>query len=113
MSFARAIQVSVTHVAVGLSVGALIEGVLPAKEDGASLKQQIFEAVVQLGLNGAALVALTTFLQSNDPTFGIPFSMALWEAQPELKERIRLLSDVAKAQALSAVQQMALWPSMA
>lgn len=76
MSDARAIQISITHVAVGLSVGALIRSVFPAKEDGACLKPQIFEVAVQVGLSGAALAALASTLQSHDPTYGIAFSMA-------------------------------------
>ena len=107
MSLSRAIQVSITHVAVGLSVGALIESVLPAREDGACLKQQIFETVVQVGLNGAALAALGSLLQSNDPTYGIPFAMALFEAQPELKARVHSLGDEAKALAQASVQRTA------
>ena len=113
MTTARAIQNAITHVAVGLSAGALIESVLPAKEDGACLKQQIFEAVVQVGLNGAALAALGAFLQRDDPTYGIPFSMALWQAQPELKARIRLLSDAVKAAALATVQRTTQYTPMA
>lgn len=105
MSTARGIQVSITHVALGILVGSAIEGLLPTPNDGASLQQQIFEALVQVGLNGAALTLVPGVLRSDDPTFGIPFSMALFEAQPELLGRIRSLGVVAKGQVSRLVQQ--------
>lgn len=105
MSTARAIQVSITHVALGIIVGSAIEGLLPKSNADASLQQQLFEALVQVGLNGAALSLVATGLRNDDPTFGIPFSMALFEAQPELAERIRSLASVAKGQVSRVVQQ--------
>lgn len=105
MSTARAIQVSITHVALGIVVGSVIEGVLPSPTDGASLQQQLFETLVQVGLNGAALSVMATYLRNDDPTFGIPFSASLFEAQPALGVRIRSLAAVAKAQVSQAVQR--------
>ena len=105
MSTARGIQVSVTHVALGIAVGSAIEGLLPKSNDAASLQQQLFEALVQVGLNGAALSLVASVLKNDDPTFGIPFSMALFEAQPELGQRVRSLAAVAKGQVARAVQQ--------
>lgn len=105
MSTARAIQVSITHVGLGVAVGSLIEGVLPHPTDGASLQQQLFETLVQVGLNGAAISVVSSYLRNDDPTFGIPFSAALFEAQPALGVRIRSLAVVAKAQVAQAVQQ--------
>ena len=105
MSTARAIQVSITHVGLGVAVGSLIEGVLPHPTDGASLQQQLFETLVQVGLNGAAISVVSSYLRNDDPTFGIPFSMALFEAQPELKARFRSLAAVAKTQVVQVVQQ--------
>ena len=107
MATARSIQVSVVHTFLGIAVGAAIEGLLPKHLDGASLQQQLFEAVVQVGLNGAALSIVATSLRNDDPTFGIPFSMALFEAQPELAARIRSLAAVAKGQVSQAVQRTA------
>ena len=104
-STARAIQVSITHVAIGVAVGSLIEGVLPPPSDGVSLQQAVFEAVVQVGLNGAALASMSTFLRRDDPTFGIPFGAALFEAQPGLAARIRTLAAAAKGQVSQAVQR--------
>lgn len=105
MSTARAIQVSISHVGLGIAVGSLIEGVLPSPNDGASLQQQLFEALVQVGLNGAALSVISSYLRNDDPTFGIPFSAALFEAQPALGVRIRSLAVVAKGQVSQAVQR--------
>jgi len=105
MTTAQSIQVSVTHVALGITVGSVIEGLLPRLNEGASLQQQLFEALVQVGLNGAALSLVSTYLRNGDPTFGIPFSMALFESQPELGARIRSLAVVAKDQVARAVQQ--------
>lgn len=107
MSTAKAIQVSITHVALGVSVGSVIEGLLPKFSDTSSLQQQLFEVLVQVGLNGAALSSVSSFLRNDDPTFGIPFSMALFEAQPELGVRIRSLSAVAKEMVVQSVQQKA------
>jgi len=105
MSTARAIQVSITHVALGIGVGSTIEGLLPKYSETSSLQQQLFEVLVQVGLNGAALSSVASFLRNDDPTFGIPFSMALFEAQPELAVRIRSLSAAAKAMVVQSVQQ--------
>ena len=101
----RSIQVSISHVVLGVSIGSLIESLLPREPDNASVKQKVFEAVVQVGLNGAALSLVSSFLQNDDPTFGIPFSMALFEAQPELGARIRSLGAVIKDQVSQLVQQ--------
>ncbi len=101
----RSIQVSITHVALGVAVGSAIEGVLPRHSDGCSHLQCVFEALVQVGLNGAALSVMSTVLRNDDPTFGIPFSMALFEAQPELSARIRSIAAVVKDQVARAVQK--------
>ena len=105
MTTARSIQVSVLHTFLGVGVGAAIEALLPKHADGASIQQLLFESVVQVGMNGAALSVVATSLRNDDPTFGIPFSMALFEAQPELKARIRSLAAVAKTQVVQVVQQ--------
>jgi len=105
MSNGKAIQVAVTHTAVGIFVGSLIEAVLPAFSADAALATQIFEALVQVGLNGIALTTVSSLLSEQDPTFGIPFSMSLYMAQPTLTERIAALSAQVKAQVAQAVQQ--------
>ena len=105
MSTARSIQVSITHVALGIAIGSIIEGLLPKLNAGASLSTQVFETLVQVGLNGAALSLVSTTLQDNDPTFGIPFSMALFQAQPELQRRVELLGVAVKDRVAQGVQQ--------
>lgn len=107
MSTGRTIQVAVTHTLVGIGIGSLIEAMLPRFTNDASLTTLAFEMLVQVGLNGAALAAVTGFLrQESDPTFGIPFGAALFQAQPELAARIESVSAAAKAQVVQAVQKM-------
>jgi hypothetical protein len=89
----RAIQVSVTHAALGIAVGSVIEILLPKYNDDASLTHQVFETLVQVGLNGAAISSLSSILSEEDPTFGIPFSMALFESQPQLAQRVHSLGE--------------------
>ena len=103
----RAIQVSVTHVAVAILIGSSIEAMLPTYDESAPLATQIFEVVVQVGLNGAALAALPSFLSQNDPTFGILFSHALAISQPDLDRRMRMLSETVKRQVAQVSLQMA------
>ena len=107
MSTSRAIQVSTTHVLVGLAVGSIIEGVLPRFSADAAVTTQVFEMLVQAGLNGAALVSLGPFLADNDPTFGIPFSLALGAAQPELARRFESVGALVRDRVARALQQMA------
>ena len=107
MSTSRAIQVSVMHTILGIAIGSAIEGILPKFTEGASLTNQAFETLVHVGLNGAALATVSGFLMDDDPTFGIPFSMALFQSQPELALRIESLSAVAKHQVVQGVQRSA------
>lgn len=106
MSSSSAIQISIGHTVLGVSVGALIEGLLPKFTEGASLPSQVFEALVQVGLNGAALVSVSSYLRDGDPTHGIPFSFALFQAQPELGHRIASLATVVRQQVAQAAQRM-------
>ena len=103
----RAIQVSVTHVAIALVIGSVIEGLLPKFNESASLQNHVFETLVQVGLNGAALGTVTGWLSENDPTYGIPFSTALYAAQPELNRRFENISDAVKLKVSQASLQMA------
>ena len=95
-----------THTALGIAIGSIIEGLLPNFNEGASVASQAFEALVQVGLNGAALAGSSAFLRDNDPTFGIPFSMALYASQPELRARSVSIGAEAKSRVASAAQQM-------
>ena len=108
MSTARAIQVSVTHISTGIILGATLEALMPAYSASASSGALMFEAFVQIALNGVMLSQVASQMSSDDPTFGLPFSLGLFEAQPGLKQRIRTLAAVATQQVSQAVQKMAL-----
>lgn len=105
----RAIQVSVTQVTAGVVLGASIEALLPKRVEGALLTTQVFEALVQVGLNGAALSIFAGLIRGEgvDPTFGIPFANALYASQSELQERLRILASAVKDVVHRASQQMA------
>ena len=105
----KAVQVSITQVVAGVLIGATVEALLPRRMEGASLTNQVFEALVQVGLNGAALGAFAGLIRGEgaDPTYGIPFSSALMSAQPELAARLALLSAVVKVRVSRASRQMA------
>tara|TARA_B100000212_G_scaffold342571_1_gene330728 strand:- start:4798 stop:5151 length:354 start_codon:yes stop_codon:yes gene_type:complete len=107
MSTARAIQVSVTHVSVGIFAGACIEALMPAYSASASNAALMFEAFVQIALNGVLLSQVGSQLTSDDPTFGLPFSLGLFEAQPSLQKRIAALAAVAKLEVSRAALKMA------
>lgn len=104
----RAIQLSITQVTVGVLIGSAVEAVLPKRTEGASLTNQVFEALVQVGLNGAALATFAGLIRGEgvDPTFGIPFSTALYASQPELQSRLAALSKQVKQQVVRVSQQM-------
>ena len=93
----RSIQISVTHTALGIFIGSVIEGLLPKFHAGASLESQVFETFVQVGVNGAALASVAGYFADNDPTSGLPFSAALYSSQPDLSRRIESLAAVVKA----------------
>lgn len=105
MSAARAIQVSVTQLSLGVLVGSAIEGVLPRHTDGVSVRQLLFETLIQTGLNGAALALLAPWLQNDDPTYGIPFAYSLFWVQSELGSRILTLASAVKGVVAQGVQR--------
>ena len=107
MSTGRAIQISVTHTVLGVGIGSVIEGLLPPFSAGASVTNLVFETLVQVGLNGAALASVSEFLRDDDPTFGIPFSAALLASQTELALRLQTLGAVVKGQVAQVSQRMA------
>ena len=106
MSTARAIQVSITHASLGIVAGSVIEALMPAYSASSSNATLMFEAFVQVALNGVLVSQVGAILTSDDPTFGIPFSLGLGEAQPGLTKRIDALSAVAKQQVSQVVQKM-------
>lgn len=107
MSTARAIQTSITHVSIGIVMGTIVESLMPAYSASSSIAMQAFEAFVQVGLNGVLIAQVASQLGDEDPTFGMPFSLGLFEAQPGLAGRIAVLSSAAKRQGVQAVQRMA------
>ena len=107
MATARAIQVSVTHVSLGLLAGSSIEAVMPAYSASSSTATLMFEVFVQVALNGVLLSSVGAQLTSDDPTFGLPFSLGLFEAQPALTTRIDALAAIVRQQVAQAVQRMA------
>ena len=106
----RAIQMSITQVAAGVTIGATVEALLPKRTEQTALTNQIFEAMVQVGMNGAALALFVGLVRGEgaDPTCGIPFSQALYASQPELQRRLAALSAVVGALVAQAAQRMAL-----
>ena len=106
MATARAIQVSVTHVSIGIMAGSAIEALMPAYTASASSAALMFEAFVQIALNGVLLSQTGAMLTADDPTFGLPFSLGLFEAQPGLKQRLELLAGIAKQQVSQLAQKM-------
>lgn len=106
MSTARAIQVSVTHVSFGVVTGSVLESLLPAHSASSSAAMLMFEAFVQIALNGVLLSQVGAQLANDDPTFGLPFSLGLFEAQPGLRQRIDVLARLAKLQVGQLGQKM-------
>lgn len=106
MATARAVQISVTHLAFGTVLGATIEAFMPAHSASASIAMTAFEAFVQVALNGVLLSQIGAQLGADDPTFGLPFSLGLFEAQPGLKMRTELLAQVAKQQVIQLAPKM-------
>ena len=104
-STGRFIQVSMTHTVLGLVIGATIEGLLPRFNADASLASLAFETLVQAGLNGVALALVAEPLQAGDVTSGLPFSMALFQAQGGLSARVEHLAAVVKDQVAQGVQR--------
>ena len=99
---------SVTQVVAGVAIGATVEALLPKRTEDASLATQVFESLVQVGLNGAALALFVGLIRGEgaDPTYGIPFSQALYASQPELHSRLAALSAVVGQRVLRVSQQM-------
>lgn len=93
-----AVATSISHLAVGIGVGSMIELITGPPAADASVGVLAFEAAVQVGLNGVALAVLGQLLTRDANTYGIPFSMGLVGAQPRFAERIDLLSASVKRQ---------------
>ena len=106
MSTARAIQVSVLHISVGILVGSVLEALMPSHSASASVGVLAFESLAQVALNGVVLSQLGAQLNENDPTFGIPFSMGLFQSQPGLTQRLETVASAVKQQVTQSAQKM-------
>jgi hypothetical protein len=107
MTTARAIQVSVTHLSVGVVTGSVIESLMPSYSASSSTGVLAFEAFVQIALNGVLVSQVGAQLAvDGDPTFGLPFSLGLFEAQPGLLARIAFLASVTRKQVAQLGQKM-------
>jgi hypothetical protein len=104
---ASAIQASVYHLSVGLLSGSVIEAIVPAFDASASVSKLAFEVFVQIGLNGLVISSLGKhLLETDQSTFGIPFSVGLMESQPGLNQRVASLAAVGRQMALQSSQRM-------
>ena len=101
---ARSIQNSILYAAVGTLAGSIIEGVIPPHADGASMQQLLIETAVQVGCCGVVVALMQPYI--DDPTAGILFSSTLFETQPTLHQRLKILGSLAKQQVESSVLQM-------
>ena len=101
----RSVQVALTHAAVGISIGATIEGLMPAVSDEASLTDLVVETAVQVGLFAVGAAYLLPVLSANDPTYGTVFSYSLFQSQQGLGKRISLLALKVQARVEAELQQ--------
>lgn len=102
----RAIQVSITHATIGVAAGSAIEAFMPTYSASSSNAAIMFEAVVQVALNGVLVAAAGGVLGDEDPTSGLLFSLGLFEAQPGLRQRICVLSRATKQQMTQGALKM-------
>ena len=104
------IQSSIMQFIAGVLIGGAVEGVLPKRSEGASVQSQVFEVLVQAGLNGAALAAFAGQVRGSgvDLTYGIPFARALADSQPEFRRRTTALAALVTSQVSRAGLRMAL-----
>jgi hypothetical protein len=102
-----AIQVSVLHAFIGMMAGSTIDAVMPPMREQSCLLTTVLEIFVQVGLNGLTLHSLGQLLSSDDPSYGIPFAFSLFQAQPELAMRMRLVGGLVKDRVRSVAQRTA------
>ena len=106
VQLSKAIQVSGLHTAYGLAIGSFIDTALPAYTEASDVLTLLFESAVQVGLNGVAVALMAPELRGNDPTFGIPFSFALFAAQEGLSLRLTSLGRLAQREGRKALLRM-------
>ena len=95
-----AIRNGMSHVAVGVLAGAIIESLMPAfSGKGSDATSQVLELAIQSALNGLAVVASSSLIDiDSDSTHGIPFSLGLLYSQESLRLRITSVSTLLLAQ---------------
>jgi hypothetical protein len=98
LNMSTAVSNGISHGALGVLLGAIIEYVMPV-DAGAGDLSRAMELAVQLGLNGLAIYGASAVLDMNsDSTHGVPFSLALLYSQPSLRDRVGAMSSVLQAQ---------------
>ena len=108
LTASEAVQVTLLNTMLGVGIGIGIEKIMPAFSEDVTLTTQLVETALQASLNGIA-VAVVSSLQSGsvDPTAGAPFVYALYEVQPEMRQRIVSLAGLTASWARSVVPKAA------
>ena len=83
---ARAVPIAVGHTAAGLAMGTLLNQLELTNCTDVSVVTQAYGTVLAVALNAVAVAVFSSLIPDDDPTFGIPFSVALLAAQPGLSE---------------------------
>tara|TARA_B100000902_G_C26967711_1_gene743689 strand:+ start:163 stop:564 length:402 start_codon:yes stop_codon:yes gene_type:complete len=91
-STSYAVQVAISHLALGILSGSILEALTPKYDAASSTAKRAFESFVQVGLNGVLLSMVGRSLTNGDPTYGIPFSMGLFASQVDLDLKLTALS---------------------
>ena len=89
MSLGRAVQLSVVQITSGVLMGVAVEAVMPPASS--SIAAQVFEAFVQVSLNGVLIAVAAPWLANDDPTHGHAMFLGLVAAQPNLSTRLEAL----------------------
>ena len=103
---ADGVQASVANTLLGAALGTAIEALVPPFSSDVPVSTQLFETVLQAGLSGAALAVVGSYQSVADPTFGIPFCMALYQTQPEMSKRLVALTAAVKLMGRGHVLKM-------
>ena len=71
---AKGIQLAITQTAVAVVIGGVVEALLPKRTEDASLTTQVFEALVQAGVTGFAIVSVSYrgYPEARYVTFWVP-----------------------------------------
>lgn len=95
---------AIVHMGAALSVGMLIEQLVPPSEEDEEITDTLLRASAQVLANGIFVYAASKVLDSSqDPTGGILFTWGLIVSQPSLTVRLQALS----SHVADAVSQLA------